>query len=416
MRIQSFLWFAVILALTACSSEDPVAPHKAVADAGSADTADVAALTCAAKLAGCFGKDRYVCNEAGTAFEKQACPTDQICHDGLCVECIGEGECKPGQKCLEGACKTTPLTVTTKELAAGLVGQPYAATLEAAGGTLPLQWSLAQGTLPAGLLLDGAGKFVGSPTAPGTASFQVQVKDAMAVTATAILSLEVKDSGIVVTTAALKSVLEGQPMAPVPFAAQGGATPYFFGIGSGALPKGVSLSSDGILTGTPTEDGDFPFDLKVFDNGQPTLSGKKAFTLTVKLAPLEVVGAQEVNLIITKIIVLPLIIVVDKVPVPYNTKLQAIGGKKPYHWLEEPLPGFVASFIPKSGLPKGLTLADDGTVSGSVTDASLVVEVKVPLTQIALKGFFFAANVSDSQSPAQKKVALYIIPTVPVGP
>jgi hypothetical protein len=51
-----------------------------------------------------------------------------------------------------------------------------------------------------------------------------------------------------------------------------------------------------------------------------------------------------------------------------------------------------------------------------VTDASLVVDVQVPLTQISLKGFFFAAQVTDSLSPAQSKTALYIVPTVPVGP
>ena len=58
---------------------------------------------------------------------------------------------------------------------------------------------------------------------------------------------------------------------------------------------------------------------------------------------------------------------------------------------------------------------DNGTLSGSVTDASLVFELKVPLSQLTLKGFFFAAQVSDSQGKPQTKTALFIIPTVPVG-
>lgn len=415
--MRAFLSCLSLTILVACSADPVVKSTTSVADASvDGAAADGAGPACPPKLAGCFGKDRFVCNEAGTAFVKSACDVGKFCENGECVECVAEADCKPGFTCKAGACLVTPLTVTTTELPPGLVGQPYTATLAATGGAPPLQWSLAQGALPAGILLDGSGKLAGSASAPGTASFQVQVQDSQGVKATAILVLEVKDAGLVITTTTLKQVTEGQPMAPVQLAAQGGKTPYFWGIVSGALPKGVTLDSAGVLSGTPSEDGDFSFEVKVLDNGSPTLTATRTFTLTVKLAPLEVVGTQEINLLITKIIVLPLIVVVDKVPVPYSTKLQAQGGKKPYHWKEQPLPGFVASFIPKSGIPKGLTLADDGTVSGAVTDATLVVEVKVPLTQITLKGFFFAAQVSDSQTPAQNKTALFIVPTVPVGP
>jgi hypothetical protein len=406
--------------LVACSM-DPMAKSAAShADATSGDGSVGDGLgsvpACPPKLAGCFGKERFVCNEAGTAFVKTVCDPGKFCENGECVECVADSDCKPGNSCKSGACVVTPLTVTTTELPPGLVGQPYSATLAATGGVPPLQWSLAQGALPAGILLDASGKLAGSATVQGVASVQVQVQDAQGAKATAILVLEIKDAGLVITTTTLKPVTEGKAMAPVQLTAQGGKTPYFWGIISGKLPQGVTLDSAGNLSGTPTEDGDFPFDVKVLDNGSPTLTATRSFTLTVKLAPLEIIGKQEINLLITKIIVLPLIVVVDKVPVPYSTKLEAQGGKKPYHWKEQPLPGFVSSFIPKSGLPKGLTLADDGTVSGAVTDASLVVDVQVPLTQISLKGFFFAAQVTDSLSPAQTKTALYIVPTVPVGP
>ena len=421
--IQWFLLITLSFACFACSDDAAVANKATVADA--ANVGDGASVSdgigsdsdpaCPPKLAGCFGKDRFVCNEAGTAFVKVACETGQQCVGGLCVECVTDADCKLGHSCKSGKCVVTPLTVTTVDLPPGLVGQPYAAALQSQGGVPPVQWSLSQGALPAGILLDASGKLGGSATTPGVASFQVQVQDSEGTKATTILVLEIKDAGLVITTTALKPVTEGQPMAPVPLSAQGGKTPYFWGLVAGKLPQGVNLSSDGVLSGTPTEDGDFQFDVKVLDNGAPTLTATKSFTLTVKLAPLEIIGKQELNLLITKIIVLPLIIVVDKVPVPYNTKLEAQGGKKPYHWSEQALPGFVASFIPKSGLPAGLKLSDDGTVSGAVTDANLVVEVKVPLTQISLKGFFFAAQVQDSQGKPQTKVALYIMPTVPIG-
>ena len=79
------------------------------------------------------------------------------------------------------------------------------------------------------------------------------------------------------------------------------------------------------------------------------------------------------------------------------------------------MPSIVKNFLPKSGIPTGLTLAKDGTLGGAVSDASLVFELKVPLSQITLKGFFFAAQVSDSQSKPATQQALFIIPTVPVG-
>ncbi len=398
---------------------DAAAPTPDVAvPADSADASapvDTGPSVCQPNIAGCLGADRYVCTADGSAFEKSPCPGKLFCSDGTCVGCLGDTDCSAGQHCQAGSCTSSPLQVVTAKLPTGLVAQPYQTTLEASGGQPPLQWSVSLGALPPGLTLSPAGTITGVPTQAGVSPLTIQVKDSQGVTASAALSLEVMAAGLVITTASLKPIVEGQAMAPVTFAAQGGVAPYFFGIVSGKLPAGVTLTGDGVLSGTPSEDGDFTFDVKVFDNGDPTLSAKKTFTLTVGLAPLDIAGSQVINLIITKIIVLPLIIVVDKVPVPYNAQLQAIGGKKPYHWTEQPLPGIVNSLIPKSGLPKGLTLAEDGTLSGSVTDASLVVTVQVPLTAITLKGFFFSGQVTDSQSKVQSKTALFIIPTVPVG-
>lgn len=218
----------------------------------------------------------------------------------------------------------------------------------------------------------------------------------------------------IVTASALTKAIEGKAYS-AKIEAKGGTAPYFFGQKGGALPKGLGLGADGTLSGTPTESGSFAFDIKALDDAVPTATDKRSFTLEVGLAPLEIVGSQQINLLVTKLIVLPLIIVVDKVPVPYNAQLEAQGGKKPYQWVETPLPGAVKNFIPNAGLPKGLTLGKDGKVSGAVSDASLVVKVQVPLTQISLEGFFFAAEVSDSQATPQKKTAMFILPTVPVG-
>src|SRR5262249_51663839 len=68
------------------------------------------------------------------------------------------------------------LTITPTALPAGTVGVAYTATLTATGGTPPYTWSLASGTLPAGLgPLTAAGVISGTPTATGTSSFTVKV-------------------------------------------------------------------------------------------------------------------------------------------------------------------------------------------------------------------------------------------------
>src|SRR5262249_5931633 len=68
------------------------------------------------------------------------------------------------------------LTVPPPAPPGGAVTQPSSATVAASGGTPPYTWSLASGTLPAGLTLTpGTGAISGTPTAIGTSSFTVRV-------------------------------------------------------------------------------------------------------------------------------------------------------------------------------------------------------------------------------------------------
>jgi hypothetical protein len=398
-------------------SDDPVS-GAADASANSFDGQqnDAKVTTgCPPGFSGCQGGERWVCNDQGTGFAKQPCPEKTSCNEGQCVQCHAALPCAAGQMCEAGQCKVAPLAVVTTALPPALVGVAYPAKLEAQGGEPPYAWSGSQGALPPGLQLAATGTFDGQAKAAGSFSFQATVEDAKKSKVSVVLALDVKDGGLVVsTTSPLKAAVEGEPYS-VQLQAQGGTAPHFWGVVQGKLPAGLVLGSDGTIAGTTTSDTGSTFDVKVLDNGMPTLTASKTLELPVKLAPLQIVGGQEVNLFITKLVVLPLIVVVDKVPVPYNAKLQAKGGKKPYEWQEVPLPGAVKSFLPNAGIPKGLTLAKDGTLSGSVTDASLVIEFKVPLSQLTLKGFFFAAEVRDSQSKPATKQAIFIIPTVPVG-
>ncbi len=64
------------------------------------------------------------------------------------------------------------------------------------------------------------------------------------------------------------------------FAATGGTPPYQWSIASGStLPAGLTLSSSGLLSGTPTTQGTTTFDLTITDSGAASLT--KSFTLTI---------------------------------------------------------------------------------------------------------------------------------------
>lgn len=396
-------------------AEDARGDGASAEDAAGQDS-QAAGTVCPSGAAGCLQGERFSCSADGTSFTLEPCAEGTVCVEGACVDCATNADCAVGEACADGVCASAPVQIVTTSLPPALQGAFYAAQLQAADGVPPYTWSLAAGVLPAGIELVGAdGTLGGASAAVGTHDVTVAVDDAEGGHAERALTLEVLESGLHIATGSpLPLGHDGEPYS-TSLEALGGTTPYFWGVSGGALPPGLTLTSGGVIQGTPSGDGTFEFDVKVFDDGNPPLTDAAHFELPIALAPLEIVGTQQVDLFVTKLIVLPLIVVVDGVPVPYSAQLEAKGGKKPYHWAEEPMPGLVSGFIPNAGLPQGLTLADDGSISGGVSDASLVITVKIPVVNITLSGFFFAAKVSDSQPVPSTASAIYIIPTVPIG-
>jgi hypothetical protein len=67
--------------------------------------------------------------------------------------------------------------------------------------------------------------------------------------------------------------------------AHGGITPLRWEVTEGALPVGILLGQDGILSGIPTETGEFKFTVTVTDSGRPAVQRNQQLVLTV-VAPL----------------------------------------------------------------------------------------------------------------------------------
>jgi hypothetical protein len=85
------------------------------------------------------------------------------------------------------------LTITTTSLPDGQVGTFYTRTLAASGGATPYTWSVSAGSPPTGLSLTG-NVISGTPTVAETATFTVQVTDAVMATDTQSLSITIGTS------------------------------------------------------------------------------------------------------------------------------------------------------------------------------------------------------------------------------
>jgi hypothetical protein len=169
----------------------------------------------------------------------------------------------------------TSVNITTSSLPNAQQKTAYSAALAASGGSVPYSWSIGGGTLPAGLTLNSSGQISGIPSASGTFSFVAKVTDSTTPTAqSATMAL-----GITVTaaTAPVQIATTSLPAGQVGAAyattviASGGTTPYSWGISSGALPPGLTLtSSTGAISGTPTSPGTASFTVQVKDAANNT--------------------------------------------------------------------------------------------------------------------------------------------------
>src|SRR5881296_1658512 len=255
-----------------------------------------------------------------------------------------------------------PLQVTSSQLSGGTVGTTYSATLSASGGTSPYSWSVSSGTLPTGLSLSSSGTLSGTPTVAGAFPFTVAVKDAASASASASLSINVVSiPPLQVTSSQLSGGTVGTTYSAT-LNASGGTSPYSWSVSSGTLPTGLSLSSSGTLSGTPTVAGAFPFTVAVKDTASASASASLSINVA-SVSPLQITSSQLPG---------------GTVSSAYSATLSASGGTSPYSWS-----------VSSGTLPTGLSLSSSGALSGTPTVAG-----SFPFT-VAVKD---AASASASAS------------------
>jgi hypothetical protein len=141
-----------------------------------------------------------------------------------------------------------PLVVTTTSLPGGIVGSVYTATLTASGRAIPFSWSVTSGALPAGLSLDTAtGVISGTPTAVGSSTFTVAVRDANGTVASSPLAITVASAVIAPNQGSLAGPVVG--IASLPDGkgywlvnAAGAVSPHGAAVSYGSL-AGVTLNA-----------------------------------------------------------------------------------------------------------------------------------------------------------------------------
>jgi len=243
-----------------------------------------------------------------------------------------------------------PLHLTTlPPLPAGMVNVPYSFTFAATGGAGGNVFSLVpnSGSLPAGLQLSPAGTISGTPTTYGSSQFTLQLADSAGTTISRQFTIYIAPAPLTLTTGPLANAIVNTPVS-VQFAGTGGIPPYTF-VEFGPLPPGITFTSAGLLSGTPTQTGAFPF--VVFIDDTTEASARKNYSLTIALP----------GLLITTPSPLP----PGQINVPYTTQISATGGTgAPFIWSA-------------TGLPAGLTIANNTGLIAGIPRASGTFTVAV---------------------------------------
>jgi uncharacterized delta-60 repeat protein len=230
-------------------------------------------------------------------------------------------------------------TASTPPTAAA-VGAPNSYTFTASGFPAPT-FSVATGTLPAGLTLASGGLLSGTPTGAGAFTFTVQAANSVlpdAVTPSITITVDPTATAPVFTASTPPASATAGAVYSYTFTATGSPAPTFTKA-SGVLPPGLALSSGGVLSGTPTTTGAYTFTVQAANGVLPN-AVTPSRTITVVQPPVFTAASPPTT---------------GAVGAAYSYTFTASGS---------PAPTFT---VATGTLPPGLTLASGGLLSGTPT-------------------------------------------------
>ncbi|MFE8646672.1 beta strand repeat-containing protein [Sphingomonas sp. NCPPB 2930] len=236
------------------------------------------------------------------------------------------------------------ISIAPTSLPNAVAGQAYSSTLTASGGTAPYSFAITAGVLPSGISLSPTGVLSGASTVAGTFNFTVSATDGSSGAGAPFSGSRAYALTVGAPTLTIAPVTLPNPVGGTPYAqnlsASGGSAPYSFSISAGSLPAGLTLSTAGVLSGTPAASGTFNFSATATDaNG---FSASRAYTFSVS-APVLTIAPSTLS--------------AGTVGLSYRQTIVAAGGTAPYSYA-----------VSAGALPPGLSLASaTGALTGVPT-------------------------------------------------
>jgi hypothetical protein len=231
----------------------------------------------------------------------------------------------------------------------GTFNTAYNYTFTNKGGIAPYTYAIASGALPTGLTLNSStGVLSGTPISYGAHSFTVKITDAIgSIYTSSTVNFTINVPTLSIITSSIPSGTIGMAYS-VTFSATGGIPTYVWS--SSTLPSGVSLNSTtGVLSGTPTESGNFTVSITVGDVRGLTYNVSRQFVLTIVDSDLRIVTTSLMDAYSNE---------------AYEDTLTAVEGTTPYTW----------SLQDGSTLPPGLSLnSSTGVISGITNNENEIV-------------------------------------------
>ena len=173
-----------------------------------------------------------------------------------------------------------PTNVTANPLPFGTVGRGYGHLMTAAGGTAPYTWTIAAGSLPPGLGLSSDGSISGAPTVATNALFTIRVTGADGAYAEDDYAITIFTAPVIAAVGPLPYGRTGRAYSQT-LSASGGVMPYSWDLASEGLPTGLTLSTGGVISGTPATPTNATFSVRITTaNG---VSSTSTFSLNIIL-------------------------------------------------------------------------------------------------------------------------------------
>jgi len=236
----------------------------------------------------------------------------------------------------------------------GQVGQSYDIQLMARGGCDLYKWEIVNGSLPDGLTMTTDGHITGRPNAATEVRPWVIVHDLLPSEGGYDWCIGDNHSerqfvfrvapGLLIDQNGVPGGTIGQPYSQQ-LSAQSvasinprssSAASATWNVQSGNPPAGLTLSSSGLLSGTPTAEGSYTFVVRAEGGGGTTATATYTINVRQPLGLDASFGKSEVG-------------------IPITVQPTGTGGSGAY------------TFSVKGALPAGVTLANDGTITGTPT-------------------------------------------------